>query len=83
MIRCEISISDVVYLPAASARSDNDIFVAVKINSKSEGGEGRKRADYLLETHCYEQMLISSISIQAKPRKNGVTDHLLGIIRND
>ena len=54
------------YVPSASTRSDDNIFVASEVNSGSEGGEGCKRADYLLETHCCERMLILSISIRTK-----------------
>jgi hypothetical protein len=53
-----MSRSVVVYVPSTSTRSDNDIFVASKVNSSSERGESRKRAYHLLETHCYKRMLI-------------------------
>jgi hypothetical protein len=55
---------------STGARSDNDIFVAIKINGNSEGGEGCKRADYLMETHYCKRMLILSISLQAKERRD-------------
>jgi hypothetical protein len=41
-----------VQVPSTSTRSDNNIFVASEIDSSNEGGEGCKRADYSLETHC-------------------------------
>jgi hypothetical protein len=53
-----MSRSMVVYVPSTSTRSDNDIFVASKVNSSSERGESCKRADHLLKTHCYKRMLI-------------------------
>jgi hypothetical protein len=40
-----------VHIPSTSTRSDDDIFVASKINSSSERGERCKRADHLLKTH--------------------------------
>jgi hypothetical protein len=52
-----MSRSVVVYVPSTSTRSDNDIFVASKVNSSSEGSKSCKRADHLLETHCYKGML--------------------------
>jgi hypothetical protein len=70
----------VFHVPSASTRSDNDIFIASKINSSSEGGEGCKRADYLLETHCYKRMLISQLAFR---RKDGLKNCLLEIILNE
>ena len=64
-----------VYVPSASTRSDNDIFVAIKINSNNEGAEGCKRADYLLETHCQNECWVDQL---ASSFKSGVTDMLTG-----
>lgn len=67
MVRHDTSRSTwFMYSPSASTRSDNNVFVASKINSSNEGGEGCKRADCLLETHCSGRRLILSISIRAK-----------------
>ena len=48
------SMSVIVRVPSTSTRSDNDIFVASKVDSSSERGESCKRSDHLLETHCYK-----------------------------
>lgn len=67
MVRHDTSRSTwFMYSPSASTRSDNNVFVASKINSSNERGEGYKRADYLLETHCSGRRLNLSISIRAK-----------------
>jgi hypothetical protein len=62
-----------IYVPSASTRPNNDIFVSSKINSSSQRSEGCERADCLLEAHCYKRMLMILISIRAKEWPQKVT----------